>query len=113
VKKLSSYSSSEKIEMLRQVIVDCLAVKDVAHTYAVKPNCLSQMICRAKKNKNYINLMIEKQEEHIHHKKIVMETVIELSTGNDLIASASQLRDLILKNHELDLAESFITSVLK
>ena len=99
--------------MIRQVIVDCRAVKDVAHAYAVKPNCLYQLIYRAKKNKDHMNLMIEKQEEHIKHKKIVIETVIQLSVEEDQIASTKQLRDLIQKNHELDIAESFIISVLK
>ena len=94
--------------MLRQVIIDCRAVKDVAQAHAVKPNCLHQMIYRAKKDKNHINLMIEKQEEYVHQRKVVMDTVIELSTEGDQIASTSQLRDLILKNHELDISENYI-----
>ena len=87
MKRLSSYSSSDKIEMIRQVVVDCLAVKDVAQAHAIKPNCLSQLIGRAKKNKNHMNLMIEKQEENSRHRKIVIEAAIQLSADGDQIAS--------------------------
>jgi transposase-like protein len=68
VKRMSDFSCDEKVEMLRQVTIDGLPVKDVAHDHAIKPSMLSKLIARAKKDKNHMNMMVEKQEEHIHHR---------------------------------------------
>ena len=84
---MSHYSWAEKVEMLRQITIDCRAVKDVAHDHSLKPNVLSQLLHRAKKDKNYVSMMLEKQEEHAHHRKLVVEAVIKLNTDGDQIAS--------------------------
>jgi hypothetical protein len=110
---MSDYSWGEKIAMLRQVTVECRSVKEVAGDHQLKPCVLSQLLCRAKKDKNYMPMMLEKQEEHVHHRKLVIEAVISLCADDDQIASVRQVRDHIQKEHEVVLSESLIASVLK
>ena len=113
VKRMSDYSLGEKVEMIRQVTVDARAVKDVAHDHSLKPCILSHLICKAKKDKNYITTMLEKEEENVHHRKIVIEAVYVLSEDEDQIASARVIRQHILEHKNVKLSERFIISVLK
>jgi transposase-like protein len=94
---MNDYSWGEKVEMIRQVTVDARAVKDVAHDHSLKPYSLSHLINKARKDKNFVNLMLEKEEEHVHHRKIVVECVDMLSESDDHIASARQIREFILE----------------
>ena len=93
--------------------VECRAVKEVAHDHQLKPCVLSQLLYRAKKDKNYMPMMLEKQEEHLHHRKLVIEAVIQLCTDDAQIASVRLMRDHIQKEHDLVLSESLIASMLK
>ena len=88
VKCMRDYSWAEKVEMIRQVTVDARSVKDVAHDHALKPCSLSHLINKAKKDKNHVRTMIEKEEENILHRKIVTEAVYLLSENERQIASA-------------------------
>ena len=94
---MSDYSWGEKVEMIRQVTVDARPVKDVAHDHSLKLYSLSFLIKKAKKDKNFVNMMLEKEEENVHHRKIVVESVNVLSESDDNIASARQIREFILE----------------
>ena len=84
--------------MIRQVTVDGSSVKDVAHSHSLKPVMISKLISRAKKDKNHINMMIEKQEEYINNRQLVIEAVNHIIMDGGQIASAKQLR-LYLQEH--------------
>jgi transposase-like protein len=78
VKKLCDMTYSERVEMVRQVIVDGQAAKEVAQAYGLKPMCLYQLIRRTKRNRKYMVALLDKEEKNIRARQIIKDTVNEM-----------------------------------
>lgn len=78
VKKLCDIAHSERVEMIRQVIVDGQPAKEVAQAYGLKPMCLYQLVRRVKRNRKYMAALLDKEEDSIRARKIIKETVGEM-----------------------------------
>jgi transposase-like protein len=98
MRKMCQLSTQEKISIVHAVIVNLRSHSDVSFEFNVKPQLVSNLVTRAKRNRKFLE-EIQIRDQIIQSKRhAIQETTLEVIRNHGYVWRASQITDRVNSN---------------
>jgi hypothetical protein len=104
---------SEILAILHSALIDKLSHKDVADLYGVKPQLVSSLLCKSKRNAGYLDSLKAKELAKAENFGRVQEQVQHHLNTRKYILSSPALTESVNAKYAVNLSKAFVKAAMK
>jgi transposase len=112
-KKMCQLSAKDKIAIVHAVIVESRSNLDVATEFNVKPILVSSLVCRSKKNREFLDELQLKEDAVSAKREVIREKTMAVINTNRYVWKASQITNEVNAGTELRVTDRLVRQVFR